>query len=106
MFKMEHWLPLLSCDRCADYHEEKNRLRERIGKAAYATQRLRFMGAWNEGSEKVAREKLAGLTQAFAELVCRHYRKVTVWEPEFVDMLIGKPEEVNRILDRYVKGVR
>ena len=107
MFDITLWLSKIACNRCADYHDRRITLGERISKLAVFVLRKRQGGITiTPETEGKLRERLTNLTKEFARIVCYHYRKPTIWEPDFVQLIIDKPDRTDSILTHYIKGVR
>jgi len=105
IFAIERWKPMLCCDRCADFMQEKRKLTDRINRVADALELIR-QGFGKQASESAIRSKFEFYTKKFAALVCDYFRKTTVWDEEFVNMLMEKPEESHKICAHYVRGIR
>ncbi len=108
MFQVPKWKHLLSCNRCADYMERKRGFFERIRAATATLQQFRLTMTSEKlmPAEAKIREKLTAITKGLASLVCDYYRKTNVWEAEFVNLLMDKPERVIEISNRYVRDIK
>ena len=105
MMDMEKWLPILACDRCADYHSARITLRDRITKVAVTL--IRARQSREETSELMlfVRKAFGDLTQQFAGLVCRYHKRHEVWEPEFIQLLVEKPDRTHEILRNFERQI-
>lgn len=98
---------LLTCDRCYDYISVRNKLRSDIYKCAMRvkTVRDRRIVDMDEVLKKCRRD-LLDLTRSFAKLVCGHYKRPFLWEPEFVDQLMDLPDKAIKILKLYEENIK
>ena len=95
------WQPILCCNRCAGYREVRYGIRDRIqGVVEYMIQ-MKSLRALTQELETGIRSKLASHTKGYATVVNQHYRKVNVWEKDFVDILMERPDMWARILNDY-----
>ena len=103
-FKLEKWLPLAACNRCADFSETLKMLEDAIKGIAHSVASLPN----NDGKKNVPeglRKSLVTTTRAYAMRVCNFYRRPIMWEPEFVQTIIEKPNMVVRFLSAYRGGI-
>lgn len=99
--------PLLTCNRCYDFWDKKNRI-ERIIKAwlmRVNTAKILGHPKLSEITEK-ARGIVIAQTKAFAQAVCRHYAHPYVWEPDFVDQCMDRPDKIKFILAQYERLIK
>lgn len=102
----DFWLTIAACDRCADYRTGLDRLSGAMTNVCRALMLVRGGEAANrERVEERCRTLLTELTRKYAELVCDFYRKTTVWEPGFPEMLFNHPEKAGTALGVYRKGM-
>lgn len=71
-------LRMVVCNRCGDYRLAKGRC-EDVLNLLWHLQRQLDRPAWQERATRA--------TRRFAEIVCRHHRVPTIWEPDFVQLL-------------------
>lgn len=106
--RLERWQPLLACNRCADFHSVRERLKAGLWAICYTLAVVLESGA-DESVRKEAirqsRERLNKKTKAFAEHICAFHRKMTIWEPDFTQMLLDAPRKCQQILAHYERGV-
>jgi hypothetical protein len=107
MFQVESWKPLLCCNRCGDYQEQKRETGRRILRGAVLLLQVRvtLSGQKLKDEEQKIQERLTALTKRYAAVVCDHFRVTNIWQEEFVLMLMEQPRQVYDILRRYIKGV-
>lgn len=104
-FSVGFWKRILCCNRCADYMESKRALTTRIIKVAmlyYANKR----NTSTPEKETKVRESLTFLTKQFASLVSKHFDKLNVWDNEFVNMLMDRPEKAASICASYIRHMK
>lgn len=107
MFQVEKWKPILACNRCADFMDQKGRLFDKIKTVCiFLIQSEKLTGDKASKIESIAREKLTTLTKSLATLACGHYRLQNVWDNEFVNMLIDQPRRWGHIAYHYVKSIK
>lgn len=102
---LDAWRKLLVCDRCHDYCIARIRIERSIAAACFMLVRAKI----NDKAEKMAvdiKPLVERLTKKLATVCCDYYRLTNVWDPEFVDQLIARPEKVGVILGVYVNGLR
>ncbi len=106
--QLDKWKAMLCCNRCADYMEAKRKCLWAIRKAAILLAQMRVTATGQEllKIEAAVRERLVGLTKRFAAVVCDYLLVETVWEEEFVNMLMDKPDRCEDIASHYVRGIR
>jgi len=102
--------PLLTCDPCSDLRDKFNRAQNRICKACWAIARAEQIGKDDAEIGMIrdrCRRVLMVATRAYAEAVAV-YRKldVIVWNADFVDILVNRPENPLAILRDYRAGLR
>ena len=101
------WVSMLTCNRCYDYRDKKRLHADDIWRTCYDYSIARNLTDDSKRSEAVkrAREALVRKTKAFAGLICTHWNKMTVWEPDFVQMLLDHPDKSHQVLRDYERGV-
>lgn len=109
MFTIRSWQHFLCCNRCADFMVSKRKLVERINKIADALSVARS-GFSSQSKisavESTVRSKFEFYTRQFAKLVYDYFNKATVWDEEFVNLLMEKPGDSHIICARYIRGIR
>ena len=107
--RLERWLPLLACNRCADFHRSRNRLVDDVWAHCYSLSLAIESHAHDREMlaevRTLARERLNRKTKAFAALVCAFHHKAVIWEPDFTQMLLDAPRKCHQILSHYERGV-
>jgi len=108
MFQVPKWKHLISCNRCADYSERKRLFFERIETATAILNQFRMTLAPEKinSAESKIREKLTAITKQLSALVCDYYRKTNVWDVEFVNLLMERPEKTWAICNQYVRNIK
>ena len=105
LFTIAQWKTILCCNRCADFLGEKRAVVEKINRVAGLLE-LKRKGFAAKVAESAIREKFDFHARKFAALVCHHFHKSMVWDEEFVNLLMEKPENSHRICAHYLRGVR
>lgn len=108
MFTIQKWLPLLCCNRCADYLESRRKLRESIMRASVTLSRARIVATGQDllNIEAKIRESLVGHTKRLTTVVADYCHKVNAWEVEVVNMLMDKPGEAFAICRQYANLIK
>lgn len=96
----EVWKARLVCNRCGDFLMLLSKLRERAGKIS------RFANRLNSSEAEKCRLKMVDCTKEIARAVCAHWRVQTVWEPDFVDQLMERPEKTDIIIKVYAQHIK
>lgn len=115
-FSLEYWKSLAACNSCADFHDRRLKLKDRI---IHHVLRSRKNNTKEEGEEEPdpmrikpeldkawhdrivhVRERLTHWTKCYATRLYRRERRAT-WEPAFVDMLLLDYKKCDFILDKY-----
>jgi hypothetical protein len=107
--------PLIVCNPCADWRAGMTRLRDAVKNAVVDLLRARQYAAIAKESEKqkasladmegVARGRFVTLTKQIAQLHCNYRRIVTVWEPDFAEQLMRRPEKYHEAINFYIQGI-
>jgi hypothetical protein len=100
MFNMSTMIKLAACNKCADYYERVRSIGEAICAAAFESR-----CAKKSSSLERNRKTLETLTKGYAAVVCGHFKKVLMWEPDFVQQIIEHPDRTALILRLYRKGI-
>ncbi len=101
----EFWITLAACNRCADYQNAVARLAESMASICRA---LLISRAGNTPKPEVQeryRTLLVDKTKHYAKAVCDHFHKMTVWEPDFAQMIFDKPQQLDIVLSGYRRGI-
>lgn len=106
MFQIQKWIPMLACNRCADYMEGKRKLIDSIKKVCLDLVAADHRGKRNSEIETSSRAMLEALTKKFARIVCDYFHLQNVWDVEFVNMLMEKPGRFWDICHQYIKSTR
>ncbi len=103
---IDKWLPMIACDRCATFHESRLKMTDRIVRVCVALKQARQTRHRELTEiENRTRGKLVELTKRFAGLACDYWRKQNIWDCEFSNCLMDKPDNAYSILSFYLKGV-
>jgi len=102
-FQVEKWQPALCCNRCGYYREARNGIRDRVQGVVEHLIQMKSLKALTQELETGIRAKLTDHTKNYARLINEHYRKVNVWDREFINILMDRPEMWPRILNDYEK---
>lgn len=94
----------IACNRCGGWIEK----RRKVESALFSIARK-----WEVADVKVrelieanVRVKLNNRTREYAELICGRHNKETVWEPDFIELILRRPWALGEILKRYRLGVK
>ena len=102
---LDKWKQLVACDRCCAYHIERRRLAHRIGLVCSTIEIAKGGRKFNGQLESDTREKLQWITKDIAKLVCDYHNLQTVWEPDFIQQLVDRPDMCDAIIKSYYRGV-
>lgn len=100
MFDIGKLVKLATCNKCADYYEKVRTLGETIIKGAFRSSYVK-----KPDEKQRIRDALILLTKRYAEIVCTHFNRVTVWEPDFVEDVLKHHGKVDVILKAYRKMI-
>lgn len=90
-------LPLSACNRCADLKVLRRTLEEKVQRACLSLCQKR--GKMGDDQRRKIRDTLTKLTQAYAVMIARWYRKEGMaWDEECVNLLLEKPQLWHKIL--------
>lgn len=97
---------LATCNRCYDLLTKRNNATELISRAC-----ANIIGARGQKSAskliEAARRALEAGTKSYASVIAEYHNSPTmIWNDDFVDLLIQKPEQWHRILSQYRDGAR
>lgn len=111
--RMDLWVRQACCNRCHDFIMTLSKLRDRIVTVCRAVDTLKWVNPMKEEAmdkahqvKEESRKQLAFLTKKVADLVCHHWRKPLVWEPDFVQMLMDFPLKAAETVNEYSRHVR
>ena len=99
-------LPMLACNRCADYRARMAKLSDGIRFACLNYIQLVNCNKLTDEDTAKTRVTLTTLTKCVADVVCRFYSRVTAWEPDFVQQLLDYPDKHAKVLATYISLVR
>lgn len=107
-FQIEKWKPILCCNRCGDFMVAKRKITDLIQRNAACLNvcRITLQGEKLLKAESMCREAFTKLTKQFATVVCDYFRKTNVWDQEFVNMLMDKPDRFWHLCNQYMKLAR
>ena len=98
---------MLCCDRCAGHNVSRNDTRHRIANACREVEIARMSGRGLSPQVSAAiREKLERYTKTYTTLLCDHYRLANVWDSDFPEQLMDRPDKWGVILQLYEDGLR
>jgi hypothetical protein len=106
------WRDQICCDRCYTFRDAFSRCREAAGKLCYLLTVFRAKSNTADGKkalsdvEPVIRQKLTPITQKIARICCNYHKVTNVWDVDFVNQLMEKPNASNRTIDAYSSGIR
>jgi hypothetical protein len=106
--ELAKWAPLLCCNRCHDFEVSRRRLGRAINKQAT----ILLQSAECLNSAKVAgvqdsvRKVLEILTKKLCTKTCDHYRKPNIWDIEFVNLLMDRPDMAWQITNKFVLSIK
>ena len=102
----DFWVKLAACNRCADYRNAIARLGESL---RVICRTLLVVRGGNASSRAQVEEKcrtiLVDKTKQYAKVICDHFHKMTVWEPDFAQMIFDKPQQLDTVLSGYRRGI-
>lgn len=105
---IEVWKTMVCCNRCHAYAMRLCRLKRYIVSAAMKVHTVREIFEFKPDSKdevgvisRAAREKLVELTKAVAKAICQRWNQVMVWEPDFVEQIMEKPNQAGLIVNFY-----
>lgn len=99
--KLERWVSILHCNRCADFKVMLRKLRDNCKRLVILRWQLQKAGKMKQDQEALVRKEIEDLTKAIAQLVCVHWRVGVVWEPDFVNQLLDFPDKAEFIVNQY-----
>ena len=103
---LEAWAKSLCCNRCGDYHARRLVLEAAIKKAVERLVVTRQTCSDRKGEIiQAIRQVFTELTKSYARLVCEFSCLQFVWEQEFVDLLMEKPDRWYFIIANYRKQI-
>lgn len=107
IINIEAWIPKLCCNRCGQFMEKKRKVLDSIRRAC--TQLLAVRVTMDEekarGTETKLRMILEVLTKKFCSLVCDYYHKTNVWDADFANLLMEKPDHWYNVTAHYLRGI-
>lgn len=101
LLDLKRWLNHIACNRCASYYEAKNRLTDAIGTAC----NLLINSRRDAKVLTVIETKLTTITKNLCKLICDFKLIQFVWDAEFVNMLMDKPEQFSKVINLYTSGL-
>lgn len=106
--RLEHWIPLIACNRCADFNSGRLSFIESVWRTCYSLKV--FLDSTDDPALRneatgQARKKLNEKSRGFAKHVCDYFRLTLVWEPELTQMLLDKPLKAKHILAIYESNI-
>lgn len=108
--QLSEWVPLLSCDRCADFQHKRIRLADAIqAKATLVNSaRMTLLHKPDTLAQMLAELErvIAVKTKEYAQLVCNHHRVSVTWDPDFVAQIMAMPQKATMICTAYERGMR
>ncbi len=107
MFTLEKWQSKLACNKCADYHHSRIDLCEKIARVCRALMLARqFNNKEIQAITTACDSKLVELTRKLAKAACDYLKLETVWDREFVVLLVAKPEQQHKAIGAYLSGLK
>jgi len=104
---VEKWMKIICCNKCADFKTERKELTDGIAAACRVIQIHNYKGSGLPPNvESELRLKLEKLTKRYASIMCEHLHLTNVWDADFVQQFMDKPDKWGVILKFYVLGLR
>lgn len=105
--QLEKWMAVICCNKCAEFREEKRTVMDGIAASCRAIQVGTFRGGrLKPEEESKVRAALERLTKRYADMMCDWFGLVRVWDKDFVEQLMEKPDKWGSILKLYNSGLR
>lgn len=101
--KLDIWKSWLCCNRCADFEEHRRAIGRKITRVCTVAISVR---RWMDGLDLKAKERdllkhLTPLTRDYSRLLAEFYRKPELWDDQFPEWLMEKPEQSWKILGTF-----
>jgi hypothetical protein len=106
--RLERWVPLLVCNRCGDFHAGRRLMADGLWKTCYSLAVIMDTvpdASVRSEAIRQARERLNVKTKMFAAHVCNFWRVMTMWEPDFTQILLEKPRQCEQVLKDYERRI-
>jgi hypothetical protein len=97
---------LAACNRCADYANAKNRIRERMGKVAHILSIENFANRGGSDAARNAREVMRALYDKWFTTVCDFLLIETQTDASFVSIALEHPERWAQWFGNYERGCK
>ena len=99
----QRWYPMLCCDRCGKFRVSMRKERDAVRHLAVNLSAC--PKAKLKEVEADCRPKLELILKRVTTLVGDYYRVQNIWDKDFVEQIIEKPESAGIIIALYVQGV-
>lgn len=96
---------MLVCNRCADYRQGRRKWGEAIASVCAQIRGAQLTKGLSNEAEDEARKQLKDFSQSYAHVACKYHHCQDIWEEEFVNLLVDKPDLCWRILREYEAGI-
>lgn len=100
------WFKFPCCDRCGNFRMAIRELKKKIQHVA-----IQIINAPRRGSPEHSKlmasagEYVSQLTKKITTLVCDFYRVQNIWDRDFADQIMEKPDKSDVIIKVYIAGV-
>lgn len=103
-FNISKWIPILACNRCADFMVKKRSYIDPIRKAGFRLNSARIGKSKKLTEiEKEIEESFTNLTKPFCACVNKHYGLSNVWDTDLVAILMERPEHAAVSCEDYAR---
>ena len=97
---------LAACNRCADYQNAKERIREGMARVARIVGVENYARRGNSPAADAAKQTMRVLFEKWFSVVCDFYLLETQRDASFVSMITERPEKWAQSFASYEQGVR
>lgn len=99
-------LPMVACNRCADFRSNLTSHGSDVHKACASYIQVLNSNKGTQEKEQQMRRTLEIMTRRIADTTCRFYRlEPAVWDIDFVQQIMEKPEKSWAIISTYIRMV-
>lgn len=104
--RLERWIPLLHCNRCADFRTMLRKLRDNCKRLTLLRWQLQQAARLTRERDDLIRTEIVNLTKAIARLTCVHWRIEIIWEQDFAEQLLDFPDKAEFIVNQYAAMIK
>lgn len=104
---LEAWQSALCCNRCHTFRNHYQKAKNSVEKLCVGlihSRNISDASLKNEVENRI-RQAMMAITRRLAALCSDYYCVVNIWEQEFVNLLMAKPEGCNKAVNAYRIGV-